>query len=291
MAKILGVGIATLDIINTVSEFPAEDAEVRAIKQNICRGGNVTNSLVLLSQLGHQCYWHGTLATDSSASLILEDLNNFEINCKHVAQIKNSATPTSYITLNQKNGSRTIVHYRHLDELSFSAFKNISLNEFDWIHFEARNIEQTVKMLIFLKQKHPDIPCSVECEKNRYGIEQLYSLPDLLIFSRNFCLQNNFTSAEDFLMQFTTSNKTQEIVVAWSEQGAYTRTKTGDINQIEAITVKNIIDTIGAGDAFNAGLIDGLLSGHTINKACSVANQLAAHKISQTGFNIATFQR
>ena len=31
MAHILGIGIATLDIINTVDGYPPEDAEVRAM--------------------------------------------------------------------------------------------------------------------------------------------------------------------------------------------------------------------------------------------------------------------
>jgi hypothetical protein len=51
MAKILGIGIAALDIINTVDGYPNEDAEVRAINQRVCRGGNATNTLVVLSQL------------------------------------------------------------------------------------------------------------------------------------------------------------------------------------------------------------------------------------------------
>ena len=64
MARILGVGIATLDIINTVDGYPAEDSEVRAIHQRICRGGNATNTLVVLSQLGHRCAWAGVLADE-----------------------------------------------------------------------------------------------------------------------------------------------------------------------------------------------------------------------------------
>ena len=54
MARILGIGIATLDVINIVDEYPREDDEIRANGQRIARGGNVTNTLVVLSQLGHQ---------------------------------------------------------------------------------------------------------------------------------------------------------------------------------------------------------------------------------------------
>ena len=39
MAKILAVGIATLDIINLVDSYPSEDTEVRALSQRKLRGG------------------------------------------------------------------------------------------------------------------------------------------------------------------------------------------------------------------------------------------------------------
>jgi ketohexokinase len=43
MAKILAVGIATLDIINTVERYPLLDGETRALSQHKTRGGNATN--------------------------------------------------------------------------------------------------------------------------------------------------------------------------------------------------------------------------------------------------------
>src|SRR5690606_2634666 len=43
MGHVLAIGIATLDIVNTVDGYPAEDAEVRASAQRVSRGGNATN--------------------------------------------------------------------------------------------------------------------------------------------------------------------------------------------------------------------------------------------------------
>ena len=289
MAKILGVGIATLDIINIVEGYPEEDAEIRALSQSISRGGNTTNTLVMLSQLGHQAYWHGTIADDTAASQILNDLSAYSVNTEQAICIANSTSPTSYITLNQNSGSRTIVHYRDLPELGFSTFSAINLSEFDWFHFEARNISETKKMLSHIKQTHPDIPCSVECEKNRDGIDQLYKLADVLIFSKNFCLENGFNDAKSFLNNFK-AGKNQQVVVPWAVQGAYTLSAKGDINHVNTEAVKSIKDTIGAGDAFNAGLIDGLLGSKSIEKSAQLGNQLAAFKITQLGFNISDYE-
>jgi ketohexokinase len=68
MPHILGIGIATLDIINSVDGYPAEDTEVRALRQQLRRGGNCTNTLAVLSQLGHRCAWGGVLAAEPNIS-------------------------------------------------------------------------------------------------------------------------------------------------------------------------------------------------------------------------------
>src|SRR3569623_1531043 len=73
MARILGIGTATLDIINRVDGYPAEDSEVRALARRISRGGNCPNTLVVLSQLGLRCDWGGVLAEEPDAARITPD--------------------------------------------------------------------------------------------------------------------------------------------------------------------------------------------------------------------------
>ena len=122
MANILGIGIATLDIINTVDGYPKEDTEVRALSQRVCRGGNATNTLVVLSQLGHCCTWGGVWVDEPDGQRILDDLTHYGINTNPCRVETQGKAPTSYIILNQKNGSRTIVHYRNLLEFNHRSF-------------------------------------------------------------------------------------------------------------------------------------------------------------------------
>ena len=115
---VLGVGTATLDIVNEVATYPQEDAEVRALGQRQMRGGNVTNSLVVLSQLGHPCAWAGTLGDDPASALILTDLDRHGVDTRLVVRHPGRFTPTSYIALSRATGTRTIVHHRDLPELA-----------------------------------------------------------------------------------------------------------------------------------------------------------------------------
>ncbi|MDH5425539.1 MAG: PfkB family carbohydrate kinase [Gammaproteobacteria bacterium] len=291
MAKILGIGIATLDIINHVSDYPAEDSEIRALKQTICRGGNVTNTLTVLSQLDHQCYWGGTLAAEPDADIIVKELNHYSIDTRYVKKHSGGKVPTSYILLNQSNGSRSIVHHRDLAEFSFQDFKIIPLHEFDWVHFEGRNIEQTCDMLKWLKSTHAAIPCSVEFEKHRPGVESLYPYADTLIFSKAYCQASPAADPELFLAGMNKSYPQKTILLSWGEKGAYAVSSNSDIIFSPAIEQPNIKDTLGAGDSFNAAVIDALLANNSLSKTLHSANKLASYKISVRGFNISQYVR
>lgn len=285
MANILGVGIATLDIINRISHYPVEDSEIRALSQTIRRGGNVTNTLTVLSQLGHQCEWTGTLAADSDVEHILKDLDQYQVKTSYAKRYQNGKVPTSYILLNETTGSRSIVHYRDLPEIDFDHFKSIPLDQFNWVHFEARNIEQTALILKHLKTHYSHIPCSVEFEKVRDDIEQLLPYPDVLIFSKNFSISKGFDHAEDFLNDYYQQDQSQTSVLAWGEQGAYALTNGKHVIHSPAIKPRHIINSIGAGDTFNAGLINALIAEKSIDHALAEANKLASLKLEIDGFD------
>src|SRR3569833_589418 len=159
---------------------------LRALAQRVSRGGNCTNTLVVLSQLGHHCSWGGVLVDEPDASRIVADLDAHAIDLTPVRRLPKGKVPTSYITLNQRNGSRSIVHYRDLPEYDFDAFATIDLGACDWLHFEGRNIDETARMLAHARRTQPHIPRSVELEKPRAEIERLFADATLLQFSRAY---------------------------------------------------------------------------------------------------------
>lgn len=288
MAQIVGIGIATLDVINVTDGFPAEDSETRAIAQRITRGGNASNTLVVLSQSGHQCTWGGTLGDDAAAEQIIQELQSYRIDTRSVRTVPGSTSPTSYITLNQHTGSRTIVHYRDLPEYRCDDFKKIALDTTDWLHFEGRNIEEVRNMIQHAKTRRPSLPVSVEIEKPRPGIETLFDDADVLLFSKQFALSRGFASAESFLAaqhkNLTLSGNVPLMVCTWGDAGAWALENT---RMFFATAVKQscIVDTIGAGDTFNAGFIHAWQQHHQTQTALDHACQLAGKKCSQSGFN------
>ncbi|MFW5426910.1 MAG: PfkB family carbohydrate kinase [Methylophagaceae bacterium] len=280
MAKILAVGIATLDIINTVETYPSEDTEVRALSQRKARGGNATNTLVVLSQLGHQCHWAGVLIDEPDSVIIQQELTHFNIDSSACRVITDGKMPTSYINVSQKTGSRSIVHYRDCPEFSSADFEKIDLTQFDWIHFEGRNIKQTELMLHYLAEHHPSMPCSLEVEKTRTGIEALFTLPSILLFSQDYSVAHHHETAQKLL------NSLPKGIIAsctWGQQGAWAINKKQHLFHSKTYDPANVVDTLGAGDTFNAAFIDGLLNKLDLNQALTKACELAGRKCGQQG--------
>ncbi|MDT8383493.1 MAG: PfkB family carbohydrate kinase [Gammaproteobacteria bacterium] len=297
MARILTVGIATLDIINAVDGFPPEDAEVRATAQEMRRGGNASNTAVVLSQLGHECAFAGSLADDASSEVIRAELKAYRIDMGAVATVAGGRVPVSYVTLNQQNGSRTIVHYRELPEYRFADFARIDLHNFDWLHFEGRNVPETRVMLDHARQQRPTLPISVEFEKPRPEIESLCAGADLLLYSRGYVQKSRvqqgrtqqgaeaLTDPVAFLREQHRRWPGSEHTCTWGADGAWGIDRHGGITHSPAPQLSSVVDTLGAGDTFNAGMIHGRLSGGGLSQALAEACQLAAEKCARQGLH------
>lgn len=283
MARILGVGNVTLDIVNVIDNYPHEDQEVRALSQHLNRGGNTGNTLTVLSQLGHDCAWAGTLAEERDAELIRADLQEHHIDLSAVHTVKHGKVPTSYISLSRLSGSRTIVHYRDLPEYQASDFARIDLSLFDWLHLEGRNIDQIKLMLRHARKEQPNLICSLEVEKARDGIEQLFPLVDMLMFSKDYVLRKGWHEPGSFLQALHQQALQAGATCTWGDKGAYALSRNGEILHEPAFKPKMVVDTLGAGDVFNAGLIDQLVRGHPLDMALIEASRLAGRKCGVYG--------
>ncbi|VAW86989.1 Ketohexokinase [hydrothermal vent metagenome] len=281
-SRVLGVGIATLDIVNTVATYPSEDEEIRALNQRKTRGGNATNTLVVLNALGHQCDWAGVLTAGTEALFIKQDLDQHQIDYKHCLLFQQGTMPTSYITLAQNTASRSIVHHRNLPEYDYESYQKLPLQYYDWIHFEGRNVDETRLMLQHTQQSYSSIPISLEIEKPREHIESLFPYASVILFAKNYILAKGYTQPQDFLQQLATALPNATLISAWGDKGAYAISHNKQFHQ-PAYSPEKIIDTLGAGDTFNAGIIDSMLKKQHIDATLEAACRLAGKKCGHIG--------
>jgi ketohexokinase len=276
---VFAIGNATLDIVNEVDAYPPEDSEVRANRQMHRRGGNSANSLVVLRQLGHRCSWQGVLARDPQSDWIVQDLRRCGVSLSGCPRL-DGATPTSYVTLSAATGSRSIVHHRDLPELAASDFVDVSLDGVDWLHWEGR-VADVLRTMLQRAATESRAPRSLEIEKPRPGIETCFDLADLLMFSRHFAVAVGYPDAVRLLHDLVPRGS--EGYCTWGSEGAWCIDRDGNVFHAAVGLDQPAVDTLGAGDVFNAGVMHARGNGRAPESALQFAVELAARKCCHQG--------
>lgn len=95
----------------------------------------------------------------------------------------------------------------------------------------------------------------------------------------------DLTPPPPFLREMHRRFPAADLVCAWGEKGAWALGRDGRESCCPAIPLAEVVDTVGAGDVFNAGIIDGLLRGLGLDKALEQATALAGKKCGQYGLD------
>jgi ketohexokinase len=278
---VICVGNATLDIVNRVAGYPREDEEVRARSQTRTVGGNAANTATVLAQLGAAVAWVGNLG--DPADVVAAHFARFGVDAAQARPQPGHVMPTSYVTLSLASGSRTIVHYRDLPEYRAGDFARVDLDGVDWLHFEGRAVDELALMLERAR-RHPGIAISLEIEKARPGIEALFGQADLLLFSHDYARSRGAGEATALLRSLPAGTVA---TCTWGAQGAWGIDGNGVLTHSPAPPLPVVVDTLGAGDVFNAGMIDAMRRGRAFVDAIAGAVELASAQCAVEGLALA----
>lgn len=277
--RIACIGNIVQDIILRVEHFPIEDTETRIPVVENRIGGNVANTMSVLKQFGLDVEWLGILPSGRQGSSVttMLDESNIKYSIENVSEAY--SLPTSYILLNRVNGTRTILHNRSIPEMNYETFRRLNKSSCDWLHVEARNPSEQIKMLEHIRRKTASIPISLEIEKVRDGYESLLHLVDHVFYSKAFAEEIGYNDPESFLV--SQDKKPFRSYIAWGAKGAGT-IESGSILWHKAPKIRPV-DTIGAGDVLNAGFIFGLVNNSDVQDVLKCAVELATRKCQQEG--------
>ncbi|XP_012507936.1 PREDICTED: ketohexokinase isoform X2 [Propithecus coquereli] len=291
--QILCVGLVVLDVISLVDKYPQEDMEIRCKSQRWQRGGNASNSCTVLSLLGAPCAFMGSLAPGHVADFLVADFRRRGVDVSQVAWQSTGDTPSSCCIINNSNGNRTIVlHDTNLPDVSAKDFEKVDLTRFKWIHIEGRNASEQVKMLQRIDEHNARLPpeqrirVSVEVEKPREELFQLFGYGDVVFVSKDVAKHLGFQSAKEALRSlYSRVRKGAVLICAWAEEGADALGPDGKLLHSDAFPPPRVVDTLGAGDTFNASVIFSLSQGKSMQEALTFGCQVAGKKCGLQGFD------
>ncbi|KAK9419868.1 putative PfkB family kinase [Seiridium unicorne] len=322
MRHFVGVGNCCLDtILTSVPHFVVEDDKLSASNVTRRRGGNSPNTIDVLEQLvssddktkaniGLNLI---AVLPDGSSPAVQEIRRSLgsgvsTANCIYRHECDEPAS--SYIIKNLATDSRTIISYNTLPDMNFEEFSQIAKSfgrEATWYHFEGRIPAVTLDCIRHVRRSAPDVRVSVEIEKfPRQGLQELVPEADVVFYSKTWAINELKCSYEVLLNEQGNGYKSPEaclreqarltpnallLCCTWGAQGASVfEPTTGAYVHRDAWVLKDssVIDTIGAGDTFIAGMLYSYLAHQQdwpLPQKLEFASELAGRKVIQEGFS------
>lgn len=162
------------------------------------------------------------------------------------------------------------------------------ISKYSWIHFEGRpNTEEIEKMMNLVRNcsNGPIRPkISLEMEKIGRNYDALIPLADVIFVSKEQAISRGFQNMSELVKDFYPEIQIM-VICPWGEKGAAGRDFDGKVFEIPAFMPKGgVIDTVGAGDTFNATVVTGLSQGKSLKEALEKGCKVAGTKCGQYGY-------
>ncbi|MEX2751425.1 MAG: carbohydrate kinase family protein [Candidatus Freyarchaeota archaeon] len=113
-------------------------------------------------------------------------------------------------------------------------------------------------------------------------MKNLLKYVDIIMVDENEAINSTHADSLEEAANIFLKQGPDIVAIKLGSQGCFVKSKTQSLKK-PAIPVENIIDTIGAGDAFDSGLITGYLEGMSLDEMVDMALKIASYSIQGVG--------
>jgi ribokinase len=284
---VLVIGSANMDLVLSVEKFPQPGETIFGKKFEMYPGGKGSNQAVCCAKLGAGTIFIGRIGDDDFGKSLIKNMKKEGVNLSHLIIDGKESTGTALITVEGKGENEIVV-------ISGSNMK-LSSDDIE----RKKEIFKEVKVVIV----QLEIPLNTVLQAAKIAKENecifilnpapAQQLPEELLSMIDYLTPNetelelisgisvdddeSIEKAAKELLKKGVKN----VIVTIGEKGAYLINR--ERKEIFPAKRVNVVDSTGAGDAFNGALAYALSNGEEIAKAVQLAVSVASFSVTKMG--------
>lgn len=275
-------------------------AEVNHFKKGLA--GAEVNVGIGLSRLGHEVSYLTKLSTDEMGDYIYNALEKENLASKYI--FRDSSLPVGVMYKNKvKEGDPKTLYYRKgsaASTINKDAIDQIDFNEFKVVHLTgipAALSPEFREASFYLIEKARESGCLISFDSNLRP--SLWESEEVMIETINALAQQSdiflpgieegqlltgLTEIEE-IADYYLAQGVQHVVIKNGSKGAFVKSQDQSKHMVDGFFVKCVVDTVGAGDGFAVGIIDGVLRKLPMAEAVKNANAIGAIQVQSVSDN------
>ena len=291
--EVICIGMAVVDVLaKGVTQIPYDGSTVYVEGISFCTGGDALNEAITLARLGHRVGLMTLVGTDPQGNYIISQCQENLVDTTAVTKIDDCPTSTSIVLVNEGG------------ERSFLSEQGTSIDRFSLEHIDLDYIRPGLRVLsvgsLFCgKALDSKALIRVLAKAKSVGATTIADFvtssrsPDLESISGVLQLLDYVVPSKEEAVCYAGKNDPDEIadvffsygvpnvIIKLGREGAFAKSLTDRF--AAGLYPSVVVDTTGAGDNFVAGLISGLIRGHSLRESVKIGTATASIAIQSVG--------
>jgi sugar/nucleoside kinase (ribokinase family) len=292
MKKVHCLGVVVVDVLSgPFKRYPQLPKRLQVISSQVrmAVGGGAANSASALGQMGIPVSIFSKIGNDEFGKFVLSELQSRQVNTRGIAVASGQSTPFTFVGIHP-GGERSFIHTPganltfHQSDLDEKKLLNADFLVYQDFWVLPKLDGKPAAALLEKAQKRGVITVLDECwglGPDRKKLETVLPFVDYFLPSFDDLASIYKGVKPAAMVDLLKAKGVKNVVLKMGRKGCLLSSETG-FTLIPSRATK-IVDATGAGDAFDAGFIAGLVQGLSNMKSAIMGSHAAAACISQVG--------
>jgi sugar/nucleoside kinase (ribokinase family) len=277
-ARILCVGVSTLDQIFKVESFPVPGEKTRALDYTEVSGGNAGNAAIAAARLGAQVFLSSPVGDDRVGEEIRRHLENEKVDCSHFVVLPGAMSSLSAIVVDA-SGERTIVSRRSgLDDARLKEAEAVT-RSMQAVLIDNRFPEFSLEVARAARRNN--VPVLLDADNPTRLTEELFTACTHIVFSSHGLRETVDDDDPESGLRRVARMTDAYVSVTKGSAGAWWLHQ-GRAGHEKAFPV-DAVDTLGAGDVYHGAFALALGEGQDLAATRRFSAAAAALKCRRFG--------